>query len=167
MERTLRKVTTNPASAAFFQEARFLLDLRNEPEARRMFVDTDVISWETHLAWYSEAVNNPKRHIYIIQYQSADAGMVRLDGDEEDSTVAELSITLAPDFRGKGLGPLAIQKGCEEGAGLGYQTILARIKNTNQRSIQAFQKVGFVTFGEEEKGGCKLISLILDLSDTK
>jgi RimJ/RimL family protein N-acetyltransferase len=167
MEATLRRATTSPSSPGFFEDARFLLSLRNEPETRQMSGDTAALSWETHFAWYCEAVRNPRRHIYIVQCQAVDAGMVRLDGDEKSPGLAEISIALAPDFRGKGLGRLAIQTACAEGARLGYQAILARVKHTNPRSIAAFHKAGFVTDHEEDKGGCQLLALQLHLAGGK
>jgi RimJ/RimL family protein N-acetyltransferase len=81
--------------------------------------------------------------MYIVQADGRPAGSLRLE--RRDPACAELSITLAPDARGRGLGRAAITLGVEQARdALGVSTVLARVREDNPRSVRAFAAVGFV-----------------------
>ena len=69
--------------------------------------------------------------------------MVRLDLEGERATV---SINLAAEWRGRGVGPLALARLTEVAfATLGLNRLLASVKADNRASLAAFEKAGFAS----------------------
>lgn len=148
-EVTLRPAVFDLDLPQAIDDARFLLELRNEPGYRSMAVDTRIIGWEKHIAWYKNSGPRPGRHIWIIQSGSEQVGMVRLDGQKRQHFV-EVSISLSPECRGRGFGTAVLGQACAEAVRLGYDTVQARIRQSNPRSLRAFQKAGFVVTGQQQ-----------------
>ena len=74
--------------------------------------------------------------------------MARLDLDEGQGTV---SLHLAAEWRGRGVGPAAIEALAELAFGpLGLRSLRASVKRENSRSISAFRKAGFTLASEGE-----------------
>ena len=66
----------------------------------------------------------------------------------DNLTEATISIALDKQSRGKGLGPVVIEKATEmilndSGAFASVKRVVANIKPTNTQSCRAFEKVGF------------------------
>jgi RimJ/RimL family protein N-acetyltransferase len=77
-------------------------------------------------------------------------GTVRLDRRAPDE--AEVSITIAPGARGRGLARPAIELGVEHArATWGVARLTARIRPENAASLRAFAAAGFAV--ERERGG--------------
>ncbi len=159
MNVTLREASGAATGDDFLKDAQFVLAVRNDPETRRMSVDSRVIPWEMHVSWYRRAVESPTQYLAIIRANTAEIGTVRLDQDEADSRRAEIHVALLPDFRGQGMGSLAIQSACERAVELGYDTVVARVKEINTASVRAFEKSGFRIVREELCGECRLLTL--------
>jgi UDP-2,4-diacetamido-2,4,6-trideoxy-beta-L-altropyranose hydrolase len=114
---------------------------RNDEETRRASFDQAPIDFETHERWFRESLRNPNRKIYIIVSGDRAVGAVRLDLSGERGTV---SIHLAPDCRGHGIGPLALRALCDLAFGpLGLVALGASVKADNRPSLSAFAKAGF------------------------
>ena len=139
---------------ATIKDAQFVLDLRNEEGARIVSFETDVIPWETHIAWYTRALEDPTRSIYIVQQERESVGMVRLD--QQDDRRAEVSLAIIPEKRGKGLGSQVLSEACAEASRLGYEILDARIKGTNEASIRAFARAGFEYWKTQEGRQCSV-----------
>ncbi len=92
------EVTIRPATR---DDARDLFEWRNAPAVRRFSRDEAPIGWDTHDRWLTQALADPRRILLIGSAAAAPAGVVRYDlaGSE-----AEVSIYLAPDRAGRGLG---------------------------------------------------------------
>lgn len=65
----------------------------------------------------------------------------------------EISIALAPEARGKGLGRKAIEAAAEWVKSQGFSALLAKIKPFNIASIRAFEAAGFVKTGSDGEEG--------------
>ena len=65
--------------------------------------------------------------------------------------VAEVSIYIAQDYRGKGLGKLMLNQLIETSEKEGYWTLVAQIFSENKASIILHEKCGFRVVGTREK----------------
>jgi RimJ/RimL family protein N-acetyltransferase len=115
---------------------------RNDPRTRALFFDPSPLLWDSHCAWFENALTDPRRRLLIGMNEGADVGVVRFDLDEDG---AELSVYLDPDAHGQGLGPALIDAACEW-----FETnedpkyhVHARIRSQNAASLAAFAAAGF------------------------
>ena len=114
---------------------------RNDPDTRRASFDPTPVPFETHAAWFSASLGRPDRRLYVIIVEGRDGGTARLDvaGGE-----AEVSINLAPECRGRGIGPAALERLAEAAFGeLGLARLVAQVKSDNAASLAAFERAGF------------------------
>ena len=114
---------------------------RNDPETRQASFDAAPIPLETHEAWFRASLGRVDRRLYVILAQGRECGSARLDfaGGE-----AEVSIHLAPEYRGRGVGPAALERLAETAFGeLELGRLVARVKADNAASLAAFGRAGF------------------------
>lgn len=92
-------VTVRPATP---DDAERLWHWRNHPEVRRVSHTADPIPWEAHRAWVARTLADPDRLLLIGACGAIPCGTVRFDCALDGT--ATVSIHLAPDQRGRGLG---------------------------------------------------------------
>ena len=132
------RVTLRPATPA---DGEALWRWRNDPETRRASFEQGEVPREAHARWFAEALARGDRRIWIVEADGAAAGMVRLDLAEGEATV---SINLAPEWRGRGVGPEALSLLAREAfEGLRLTRITALVKAGNPASRAAFERAGF------------------------
>ncbi|UOF02255.1 GNAT family N-acetyltransferase [Bdellovibrio reynosensis] len=122
---------------ATINDAELLFQWRNDPITRTQSIKQDEITWPTHLKWFKDSLNNKFRKIYIAEIDSEPVGTLRFDFGEKD---VELSWTVAPSHRGKGIGTVLLQEGTKLESGFCF---IARIKGSNSASIRMAEKAGF------------------------
>ena len=116
---------------------------RNDEATRRASFDATPIPLERHERWFQATLQSPERRLYIVEAAGEAAGVVRLDLEGERATV---SINLAAEWRGRGVGPLALERLTEVAfATLGLNRLLASVKADNRASLAAFEKAGFAS----------------------
>jgi len=122
-------------------DCRNIWSWRNDEETRRASFDSSFIDFSDHQRWFLDSLQNSKRKIYVVTAGDREAGVVRLDITEGQATV---SIFLAPDCRGHGIGPEAL-RAVEERAGQDLQLncLVASVKPDNYASLSAFKTAGF------------------------
>ncbi len=86
---------------------------RNDLDARRASPTDRAITEREHLRWWQARWNaappySPPEDVWIIQADGADVGYVRLDPDPDDDRTARVSLVLAPEARGRRIGPRAL-----------------------------------------------------------
>ena len=87
--------------AATQDDAQLLFEWRNHPSIRARSNNSALIEWESHLKWLNKVLQDANRLIYIAEKADTEVGVIRFDiGD----TQVEVSLYLAPDQTGKGLG---------------------------------------------------------------
>ena len=118
------------------EDALDVLDWRNDEVARVMSRTQDMVEEAGHLAWFSEAINDPRRKLLIGEIDGDKIGMVRFDQGEE----TEISINLNPLFRGRGLGFALLSVALAYSSG----PVSAQIKEENLASVRLFERAGFV-----------------------
>jgi CMP-N-acetylneuraminic acid synthetase/RimJ/RimL family protein N-acetyltransferase len=131
-------VVLRPATAADGQAIR---GWRNHPTTRRASFDQREIGPDEHALWLERSLARADRKLWIVHAAGADVGVVRLD---LDGRAGEVSIALAPEARGRGLGTAALRALAFEAFGpLRLAALRARVKRGNRASLAAFRRAGF------------------------
>jgi RimJ/RimL family protein N-acetyltransferase len=116
-----------------------LLAWRNDPETRAWSRTTDPVAPADHSEWLARALDDPGRRLLIAEYDHEPVGTVRLDRDDDHW---EISITVAPEARGRGLAVpvlLAAERSIDR------TTIRACVNRDNAASIAVFRRAGYRT----------------------
>ncbi len=117
---------------------------RTDPETRAASLNTGPIDSESHYTWLLKSLDDPNRQIYIAEYRGDPIGTVRAD---KMASGWRLSWTVAPEFRGRGLG---IQMVRRLAASID-ESIEALVKPGNAASITIAESLG-MRFDKEEEG---------------
>jgi RimJ/RimL family protein N-acetyltransferase len=129
-------------------EAR-VLRWRNEESAREASFRVVPISPDEHHAWFTRKLGDEDCVLLIVEEDGRPVGQVRLDRLDHD--LAEISIGLAPEARGRGLGREALRRSVLEASRLlGVSGVRARVKPENAASLAAFTAAGFRVTAESE-----------------
>jgi RimJ/RimL family protein N-acetyltransferase len=120
---------------ALIEDAQKLLDWRNEAATRNASHNLGTIGMDEHMAWVTATLKNPDRRLYIAESGDMPFGTVRADFS---GGVAELSWTIAPEFRGRGLAKLMVAALAAQITG----AIRAEVKETNSASIRVAESAG-------------------------
>ena len=127
------------------------------PEVRAQSLDGRMVSFAEHYQWWSERLSDPSRGTWIVEDAGAPVGVIRIDpggggggggGGDDD----RISIALAPEARGRGVGRRAIGLAC----GRWCRPVLALILATNAASRAAFQAAGFVADCSDDAAGSRV-----------
>ena len=87
-----------PATAA---DAELLLEWRNDPDTRKSSIETEKVKKVEHISWLSSVLDSRDRQLLIAEEKGGAVGTIRADLSDG---VYQLSWTVAPDARGRGLG---------------------------------------------------------------
>jgi len=128
---------------ANISDADQLISWRNDPETRSASIDSSPVTLDTHQRWMQASLSNPDRQIFIAEIDQHPIGTVRLDRRGGDW---ELSWTVAPDSRGKGLGRQMVKMATTLVSG----TLVARVKESNEVSHRIAKFSGFVPTKNED-----------------
>lgn len=141
-EVTLREATVS--------DARVIWLWRNDPDTVAASLSAAGVDWDEHLEWYRRVLEDPMRHLLVVERENRSVGMLRLDQINE--TEAEISINIAPTLRGQGLGSQSLVAALEWAGSKGrLKTILARVRADNEASVRAFAAAGFVQVAEQSQ----------------
>ncbi|MSR70992.1 N-acetyltransferase [Candidatus Kaiserbacteria bacterium] len=137
------------------EDARVLLEWRNDPLTRENSRTTDEVLWEDHRGWIERSLTNPDRKLYIALHGGVPVGTVRADFHDGRH---ELSWTASPGARGYGIGGAMVKQFVNEV--LPGAPLLASIKKGNIASEKIAQALGLSPGGQEfpdDKGPHPLI----------
>jgi len=120
-----------------------LLEWRNDPRVYRHALNPNPVQKETHEKWFENILKSQTCFFYMGFFDGKKCGTVRynlLDNETE----AEVSISIAPEFQGKGLGFELMKRG-EEQLKLDSKVkiIHATVFNDNAASMSLFLKSNF------------------------
>lgn len=87
-----------------------LFEWRNSAVVRRYSLDPSPIPPERHKEWFHASLANPNRHLLIGELNDTPVGVIRYDVDRSRME-AEISVYLAPQQLGKGLGSALMASG--------------------------------------------------------
>lgn len=124
-------------------DSRLLWEWANDPATRAASFSPAEIGWGEHAAWFDSRLRSPEPG--WIAESSAGRRLAFVRFDHSQGKTFTMSLNLAPEVRGRGLGALLIGKACvffrEANGGA---EIHAWIKNENIASQHCFEKAGFM-----------------------
>lgn len=120
---------------ATIDDAVLLLRWRNDNETRKSSVHGEKIIMKKHIQWLEKLFQNGNRNIYIVEREGFPVGTIRTDNT---NGIVELSWTVAPEARGKGIGKKMVLVFANQLKGL----IKAKIKFNNTASIHIAKYIG-------------------------
>jgi RimJ/RimL family protein N-acetyltransferase len=125
-----------------------LFDWRNDEETRRTSLTTAPLKWEEHRTWLRKMVSGEckGRSLYVVELGKGEPiGTVR--SEEREDGLTEVSYTVAPSWRGKGLGTeMVVQFAREQLQG---KKLVAQIKKgANPASEKIARALGLAPYRE-------------------
>jgi RimJ/RimL family protein N-acetyltransferase len=136
-------VTLRPA---VLHDAALLYAWRVDGDTARQSVAPPPASLEDHSEWLAVQLRDPRVALYVAHddERGCDVGTLRID--RRQSGEMELSITVAPEQRGRGYSHDLIACGIRAAGDI---RIVARVKPDNVRSLRAFRALGFTVVDDD------------------
>jgi pseudaminic acid synthase len=128
-----------------------LLGWRNDATTRKMFVSEAEVTAAEHAQWLERTLASTTSSLFIIVADNGPAGTARIDHRPHHE--GEVSITIAPEARGKKLSASALVALEEKARAAGLVRLIARIRVENEASLRAFRTAGYYAFAEEKIDG--------------
>ena len=110
----------------------------NEAETRLNAVNTGLILWNDHIAWFSKRIHSSETKLYVLINGNIPVGQVRIEKEQEHYVI---TYSIDKQFRRQGFGKEAI------GLLLKLQpdkSFKAVVNIENDPSVKIFEKYGFV-----------------------
>lgn len=119
-----------------------VLAWRNHPSVRRTAFNSEPISEKDHARWFSSVLADASRDLLIGELDQSAVGVVRFD---VAGSQAEVSIYLAPEAQGCGLGAtlLGAADAWIREARPEVEQIVAKVRAGNEASERAFAQAGY------------------------
>ena len=119
-----------------------LLAWRNDPVARQSSFQKDEVDEASHRRWFAAKLDDRERtRIWIVTEEEVPVGQIRY---ERKDHVAEISISVAASFRGRGFAAEILRvtapRACRE---FGVHAVCGLVKLSNRASMAAFERAGF------------------------
>jgi len=112
-------------------DAQILFDWRNDGLTRAMSVSSEPVEWSGHIRWLTSRLSRDNPGLYIAEIDEP-VGTVRIDDEE-------ISYTVAPNHRGKGIARQMLTLAREE-----FGPKIAKVKPENPASIAAASRAGHI-----------------------
>lgn len=165
---TLRddRVTIRRAERA---DSENLYEWRNDEATRRFSRNSTPVNRASHQRWFEALLMNPDRHILIAEVGGHSVGTVRWDAMSSAPWEGrwEVSITVAPTFRGRGLAR-SILTSSEDWLSqhiAGPMRLLASVHATNHASARVFAQAGYLPdLDADDSGFFRLSRSVVGLS---
>ena len=127
--------------AATRADSRRVWDWRRAMDATLLMAREDT-PCDLHDAWFRRALEDTERTIRIVMRGNLPCGYLRLD--RTGGTRARVSICLAPEVQGLGLGRRLLEEADRVAGGLGIARLEAEIHPQNAASRRVFARAGYV-----------------------
>ena len=144
---------------AVMEDREIVFEWRNDAITRKMFRNSDLVSWEHHCEWFSKVMNSNENCLLICGCKNKlPVGVIRFD---VKGSSASVSINLSPTARGKGFGAkcLALAIDHFKTRHRKVLTLFAEIKIFNVASLKTFEKIGFTLIDENDGFLCLSLEL--------
>jgi UDP-2,4-diacetamido-2,4,6-trideoxy-beta-L-altropyranose hydrolase len=131
-------------------DSALLLGWRNESAAVRFSASGRPVTMAEHERWFARVRGDTGTTIWIIEDNGTPVGQVRVDVEDG---VGVVSIAIAVEHRGRGIGPNALRAMVDAvTAQGGVQLLRALAHPDNSRSLRAFEVAGFHPTAVAENG---------------
>jgi len=117
------------------EDAGLLLQWRNDADTRHNSFHSQPIAWSDHLRWLRETLEDKETDLYIAERNGLPVGTVKV---QRTGNSTELSWTVSPEQRGKGIGKQMVRQLARQISG----TLVARIKPANNASVAIAKYIG-------------------------
>lgn len=119
-----------------------LYEWANDSVVRNNSFCSKPISYETHKVWFNRIMSDPMTHQYILMDNSMAVGQIRLCVTGEE---AEISYSIAKEFRGQGYGRILLRLTVEEVRTNHSEIVklIAKVKPDNISSNKLFCSEGY------------------------
>lgn len=121
---------------------------RYSNQAERFYRRSHLPDLEAHTAWIVNALSDPLRDLWVFCHAGQPVAHIRFDISPVDSTLAEISICLAGDMRGQGIGQRALGMAIMNPP-QGVRLLHAEVHRDNVASVRIFKKLGFCQVGTD------------------
>ncbi len=132
------------ARAANVDDGRRLFEWRNDPEVRSGSRSRGEIDWRSHTDWLSRSLRNPDRRLLIVESDGVPVATCRWDRRSADEW--EISITVAPESRGRGLAASVLQAAERALAAQPPMRMVATVHGDNVASRRLFERAGYLPY---------------------
>jgi UDP-2,4-diacetamido-2,4,6-trideoxy-beta-L-altropyranose hydrolase len=135
---------------ATMSDSQLVWQWRNDPLSQRASRNTDPVPWDQHERWFANVIADDDSIILLGLLRNVPAGIVRFQrlADQE----YEVSINLAAEVRGKGVGTLLLAASCDA---LEHQRsiskIVAEIRIWNEVSLRVFEACQFKHIHQDDE----------------
>ena len=126
------------------EDAALLLEWRNDPATRAASRSTGAVQLEDHLDWLYRVLADAARTLFVVEHVGEPVGTVRFD--RSSAGMWEVSVTLAPQARGRGLAEhvLACAEEAWRRGSPRSAALLAFVRPENTASERLFAAAGYV-----------------------
>lgn len=131
------------ARRALLTDARTLFDWRNHADTRANSRETAAISWDDHANWLERTLLREDRQLFIIE-DALGHGIGTVRWDRLSQGDWEVSITVAPEHRGRGMGYAVLQAGERALETPNPCRLLASVHVENEASGRLFRAAGYL-----------------------
>ena len=128
-----------------------IFNWQQHPKTRAFSRNPNPPTWDEHQHWFTQTIENEQVDFYLLMHQGKPAGFVRLNPKpvEDQPDAKEVSIAIAPECHGKGLGVIALNLLTTLHKG---SKLLAFIDTNNIASVKAFERAGFKPHSQTDDG---------------
>jgi RimJ/RimL family protein N-acetyltransferase len=141
---------------ATMNDAKLLLEWRNDPDVLAMVSDPRPLDEERHLRWLTSMLTMQGAWLFIAEAEGVPVGQGRIERSwkalSPKMDAVNIGYSIAKEHRGKGYGKQLVANLVERAHMLGFSTVSARIKRGNLRSIVVAMQAGvngIELFGEK------------------
>ncbi|MHC1681695.1 MAG: GNAT family N-acetyltransferase [Clostridiaceae bacterium] len=134
---------------ANLEDCDLIYEYANDKEVRNNSFNSGTISYDTHVNWFKNKLNDKNNLFFILTDGYASYGQIRLDISNNEGLI---SYSIAKEHRGHGLGKkimLLIEDYIKENK-VDINIIIAKVKPNNLASKKVFEALGYVTEQLEE-----------------
>jgi RimJ/RimL family protein N-acetyltransferase len=134
--------------AASMNDSNLLLEWRNSPTAIDASQTSHIITISEHEEWLKRRVEKlPHEPFWIFSVAGAPVGYVRLELQQNAFKSFTISLFVDEAFQGRGMGEIILKTSILELVSrYDYVVFWATIKESNFRSVNLFQRLGFKFF---------------------
>jgi RimJ/RimL family protein N-acetyltransferase len=125
---------------ATVEDAERLFAWRTDPLTQEMSLTAGPQTLTEHAKWLDIALADPHVHLYVAEVDGTPVGTGRFDIENKSATV---SLTVAPEHRGKGHATAILQELNREMRRRGVIQAFARVRGHNVPSLRAFLSNGY------------------------
>jgi RimJ/RimL family protein N-acetyltransferase len=130
------------ARSAAIDDARILFDWRNDRTTREASRDSEEVEWNPHLSWLTRTLADEARRLLVIE--SAGVPVATCRWDHRGDADWEVSITVAPHARGRGLAS-GVLTAAERALDIPSPVrMLAVVRAENEASTRLFRRAGYL-----------------------